>query len=151
MEVTPEVEPGTSLVLPQSGVLVDLADERQVTMAYQDIKSLKDAVMDADRRLREALKEISTVKGSKTFYIDGLGKVELRGGDRTEYDAMAVEEGLRELGCPEDVIREIVVETISYKVDGNRARRAASANPDYARVIEGARRTVETLPSVLVT
>jgi len=149
--VEPEVEPGTALVLPTSGVVVDLADERQVTMAYQDIKALKDAVMDADRRLREAFKEISSLKGSKTFYIDGLGKIELRGGDRTEYDAQAIEDGLRDLGCPEDVIREIVVETISYKVDGNRARRAASANPDYARVIEDARRTVETLPSVLIT
>jgi hypothetical protein len=145
-----EAESGTNLVLPESGVVVDLEDEREVTLAYRDLRNLKDAVLQAERRLKEAFKEIAAVKGTKTFYIDGLGKVELRGGERVEYDAKEVEEGLRALGCPEDILREIVVETVTYKVDGNRARRAASANPEYARVIENARTTVETLPSVSI-
>lgn len=146
-----EEQPTTDLVVRPLGLVVDLDDERQVTIAYRDLRELKEAVLDAERRLKEALKEASLRLGTKTFYLDGVGKVELRGGERVEYDAKEVEDGLRDLGCPEDVIREIVIEQVTWKVDGNRARRAASANPDYARVIEGARRTVETLPSVLIT
>lgn len=146
-----EQEPATELVLPYSREIIDLTSEHDVTRAYKELRDLKNAVLDADRRLREALREVSATRGTKTFYVDGVGKVELRGDTRTEYDAQEVEDGLRALGCPEDIIREIVVETITYKVDGNRARRAASANPEYAKVIENAKTTVETLPSVLIT
>lgn len=144
-------EDGGALVLPQSGVVVDLSSEREVVLAYRDLRDLKTAIAQAERMLKEALQHQASLRGTKTFYIDGVGKVELRGDQRVEYDAKEVEEGLRELGCPEDIIREIVVETITYKVDGNRARRAIAANPDYARVLENARRITEVLPSVLIT
>lgn len=139
------------IVLPVSGVLVNLEDEREVAIAYRELRELKNQINQAERRLREALAERSHVLATKTFYIDGVGKVELRGDTKVEYDAKEIEDGLRELGCPEDVIREIVIETVTYKVDGNRARRAAGANPEYARVIENARTVVETLPSVLIS
>lgn len=141
----------TAIVLPASGVLVNLESEKEVAIAYRDLRELKIAIAQAERRLKEALVERSQVLATKTFHIEGVGKVELRGDSRVEYDAKEVEDGLRALGCPEEVIREIVVETITYKVDGNRARRAASANPDYARVIESAKTVVETLPSVLIS
>jgi hypothetical protein len=141
----------TAIVLPASGVLVNLESEKEVAIAFRDLRELKTAISQAERRLKEALLERSHVLATKTFHIEGVGKVELRGSERVEYDAKEVEDGLRALGCPEEVIREIVVETVTYKVDGNRARRAAAANPEYARVIENARTVVETLPSVLIT
>lgn len=147
-----EPDPGMALVLPASGVLVNLADEREIAIAYRDLRKLKEQVAEAERILREAMRARSEVLATKTFHIDGLGKVELRGGTRVEWpDPQALEEDLRGVGCPEDVIREIVVEQITWRVDGNRARRAAGANPAYAEVIERHKRVTEPLPSVLIT
>lgn len=147
-----EIEPGMALVLPATGVLVNLADEREITIAYRDLKDLKEKVLDAERVLREAMRARSEVLATKTFHIDGVGKVELRGSTRVDWpDPQALEEDLRGIGCPEDVIREIVVEQVTWKVDGNRARRAAGANPAYAEVIERHKRVTEPLPSILIT
>ena len=147
-----EIEPGMALVLPATGILVNLADEREITIAYRDLKDLKEKVLDAERVLREAMRARSEVLATKTFHIDGVGKVELRGSTRVDWpDPQALEEDLRGVGCPEEVIREIVVEQVTWKVDGNRARRAASANPAYAEVIESHKRVTEPLPSILIT
>ena len=149
----PEViEPGSALVLPASGVLVNLEDEREIAIAYRDLRELKDKVLEAERILREAMRYRSEVLATKTFHIEGVGKVELRGSTRIDWpDPQALENDLREVGCPEDVIREIVVEQVTWKVDGNRARRAAGANPAYAAVIEKHKRVTEPLPSVHIT
>lgn len=145
-------ETSQALVLPQSGVLVNLQDEREIAIAWKDLRTLKDQVLEAERILKEAMRERSYVLATKTFHIEGVGKVELRGGTRVDWpDPLAVESDLRKVGCPEDVIREIVVEQITWKVDGNRARRAASANPTYAEVIEKHKRVTEPLPSVHIT
>ena len=139
------------LVLPSSGVVVNLESEKEVATAYRDLRELKTQIAQAERVLKEALIERSRILATKTLYIDGVGKVELRGDTRVEYNAQEIEDGLRALACPEEVIRELVVETVSYKVDGNRARRAASANPDYAKVIENAKTVIDVLPSILIT
>jgi len=146
-------EPGSSLaVMPLTGVVVNLESEREIAIAYKDLRDLKDKVLEVERLLKEALRYRSEALGTKTFHIEGVGKVELRGGTRVDWpDPQALEEELRAVGCPEDVIREIVVEQISWKVDGNRARRAAGANPVYAEVIEKHKRVTEPLPSVLMT
>lgn len=147
-----EPDPGMALVLPASGVIINLASETEISMAYRDLRKLKEQVIDAERVLREALRARSEVLATKTFHIDGVGKVELRGSTRVEWpDPQALENDLREVGCPEDVIREIVVEQITWKVDGNRARRAAGANPEYAAVIEKHRIVTEPLPSIHIS
>jgi hypothetical protein len=150
-----EQDPGTGTsvaLMPATGVVVNLEDEREIAIAYRDLRKLKDQVLETERVLREAMRYRSEVLATKTFHIEGVGKVELRGSTRVDWpDPQALEEDLRGVGCPEDVIREIVVETVSWKVDGNRARRAAGANPAYAEVIEKHKRTIEPLPSVLIT
>ena len=147
-----EPDPGMALVLPTSGVVVNLGDEREIAIAMRDLLSLKEAVREAERVLREAMRARSEVLATKTFHIDGVGKVELRGSTRVEFpDPQALEDDLRAVGCPEDVIREIVVEQVTWKVDGNRARRAAGANPAYAEVIERHKKVTEPLPSVHIT
>lgn len=149
----PVEEPGTEIaIMPLTGVMVNLESEREIAIAYKDLRELKDKVLEAERLLKEALRYRSEALGTKTFHIEGVGKVELRGGTRVDWpDPQALEEELREVGCPEDVIREIVVEQITWKVDGNRARRAAGANPVYAEVIEKHKRVTEPLPSVHMT
>jgi hypothetical protein len=146
-----EQEPGTELVLPHSFELINLEDERAITAAYRELSELKGKVVQAERILREAIAAQASRRGTKTFHVEGVGKVEVKGGEKVEYLADVVEQGLRELDCPEEVIREIVIETVSHRVDGHRARRAAAANPEYAKVIEKARIVREQIPSVLIT
>ena len=126
-----EGEHSTALVLPGSGCSLTSRTRTEIAVAIRDVQKFKAQVAEADRRLREALAERASVLGTKTLYVDGVGKFELKGGQEVHYDAHAIEEGLRELGCPEEVIREVVVETITYKVDGRRAKSAAAANPEY--------------------
>ena len=143
-------EPGTSIALmPMTGVVVNLESEREIALAYRDLRELKEKVLETEKILREAMRYRSEALGTKTFHIEGVGKVELRGGTRVDWpDPQALEEELRGAGCPEEVIREIVVEQVSWKVDGSRARRASGANPVYAEIIEKHKRTIEPLPSV---
>lgn len=146
-----EVEYSTALVLAHTGELVDLTDERQVAKAYRDVQDIQRKLAEANRQLREALVERAAVLGTKTIYMDGIGKVELKGGQEVAYDELAIEEDLRKLGCPEEVIREIVKETVTYKVDGRRAKSAAAANPEYGKVIESHKVVIEKLPTVSIT
>jgi hypothetical protein len=146
----PQSEPSNALVIPTSGVLVNLENEREVAIAFRDLRKVRDELTHIDRILREALVARAELTGTKTFHIDGVGKIQIKGDTIVEYDAAAVEDGLRDLGCPENIIREIVKETITYKVDGNRARRAAAANPEYAKVIEAARTVYQKPPTVSI-
>lgn len=146
-----EVEQSTALVLAHTGELVDLSDERQVAKAFRDVQDIQRKLAEANRRLREALVEQAAIQGTKTMYLDGIGKVELKGGQEVTYDELAIEEDLRKLGCPEEVIREIVKETIIYKIDGRRAKSAAAANPEYGKVIESHKTVTEKLPTVSIT
>lgn len=81
--------------------------------------------------------------GTKTFQTD-YGKVELSGGETTDYDETALMAALRDAGCPEDRIAEAVVETVSYKVDKRVLRQLTAANPAYAAAAESAATKTET-------
>lgn len=148
----PEQEPGNALVLAHSGELVDLSDSRQAAKAFSEVQDLQAKLAEASRRIRDALGEHAKTIGTKTFYLDGIGKVEISKETETTFpDPLALAEHLRELGCPEETIEEIVVETISHKVDGRRAARAASVNEEYGRAVENAKQIVERTPYVKIT
>jgi len=146
-----EPEQSTALVLPASGVVVDLSNEREVAIACRDIKDVMAEFRRVDRLLREAMREHKRLRGTGTFYIEGVGKIEVKGDKETEYDAKVVEAELKAVGCPEEIIREIVVQTVDWKVDAVRAKQAAAANDDYARAIENGKVVREKLPTVTVT
>lgn len=146
-----EQRPANEIVLPQSGELINLEDERQVALAYREVAALDRKLYEAKIRLREALGERARVLGTKTMYIDGVGKVEVRGGEVRKYDEMAIESELRKANCPEEIIREIVVEIVSWQVDAKRAARAARANPEYAEIIARHTTVVEKTPSISIT
>lgn len=149
MSETPE--PSNALVIPTTGQLINLENERELAIAYRDVKNYRDELGRIDRILKDALAERKRILGTGTFYIEGVGKVEVKGEKITEYDPSIIEDGLRELDCPEEVIRQIVIEVVSYKVDGVRAKQAASANPAYAEVIERGKVVKEKLPSISIS
>lgn len=136
------------VILPHTGVVVDRSNENEVAAALSELRTLKDNIAAAERQLREALAERAAVLGTKTLHIPELGKVEVKGGTRITWDAEKLEDRLRQAGAPENLIREIIVEQVSYKVDARRAERAARANPEYAEAIEACREEEQTLPTV---
>lgn len=146
-----EQEHATEIVLAHSGQLVNLDDLTQVASAYEEVSRIKRALTEADRLIREAFAHHGRMNGTKTLYVEGVGKFEIKGAERTEWrDPLALADELRGAGMPEDVISEIVVETVSYKVNGRRAARAASANEVYARIIEDYKVIVERTPTISV-
>jgi hypothetical protein len=122
-----------------------------VAKAYRDVAELDRKLYEAKTQLRMALGERAKVLGTKTIYIEGVGKFEVKGSERKEYDPEAIERELREAGCPEEVLREIVVEQVSWRVDAVRASRAARANPEYAAIITKHTHITEQTPRISIT
>lgn len=89
-------------------------------------------------------------QGSKTLYLDGV-KVEVRGGSETVWDVQMLEEGLRYAGLPEDRLREVIKEEVTYSVNAREAKRVAGANEDYASVVRLSQTQVEKNPYVVVS
>lgn len=145
-----ELASGTALVLPDGQVL-DLSDVGSVLVAYDDLQRLKAVMREAEAKLKEALISHSSEFGKKSFQVDGVGKVEIKGGKQTVYDAQALKRTLKAAGMPEARIKEIVRETIEYKVMAVEAKRAARANPAYAEAIEKHSTVEEKVPTVTVT
>lgn len=131
------------LAVPGTGEIVNLDDESQCVAALAGLRDFESMIKEAKSALTNAIIERSRVLGSKTLHLDSGLKAEIRGGEETVYDAEEIEEGLRALGMPEDRIREIVIETVSYKVAAIEAKRAASANEEYGKVIDSAKMTIE--------
>lgn len=144
-----DTEHSTELVLAHSGQLVNLDDIKDVASAYEEVTRIKQALTEADRLIREAFAHHARMNGTKTLYVDGVGKFEVRGSERTEFrDPLAMAEELRDAGMPENVVSEIVVETVSHKVDARRAARASSVNEEYAAIIEKYKVTIERIPTI---
>lgn len=142
--------PGMELVVPGIGELVALDDPKQVSLALDAVRDLEWKLRAVKTELTRALVHASEVAGSKTLHLEGV-KVTIKSGFETVYDAEQIEIGLREAGMPEDRIRQIVKETVSYKVDANQAKQAAGANPAYAAVIDAHKETREIAPSASIS
>lgn len=131
------------LVVPGVGEVVDLSDEIACVEALVAVRNFESQIREAKAMLTAAIVERARVMGTQTLTLPNGSKASLRGGTETVYDATEIEENLRALGCPEERIREIVVEEISYKVSAREAKRAGAANSEYKAVIEGATETIE--------
>lgn len=142
--------PSTELAVPGIFEVVSLDDARAVAVALESLKDLRRQMRLAEAELTRALIYESQRQGTKTLHMEGV-KVVLKGGSITTYDAEAIETELREAGMPEDSIRLVVKETVSYVVDGVRAKAAASANPAYAKIIERHKTITEREASATIT
>jgi hypothetical protein len=100
--------------------------------------------------LRDAMNVRSGLLGTKTIYVEGVGKVEIKNATETIWDIDKLEKGLRRAGMPDEVIGEIIVPTTEYKVNAVRAKQAAAANKKYERAIARAQTVREKLPTVSI-
>ena len=140
---------GRELVVPGIGEIVPLDDPQKVAFALDGIRDLERNLKEIKSELTAAIVEASKVQGTKTLHLDGLDAI-VKSGTKVEYDPIAIELGLREAGMPEERIREIVKETVSYSVDAVKAKQAAGANPAYAAVIAANQQTIESPPYVTI-
>jgi hypothetical protein len=138
-----------SLVTP-TGQIIDLANTAEVALAYGDLQQMKRMIREVEGVLKGTLLAHSASIGKKTFEL-GENKVEIKGGTEKVFDAQGLKRALKEVGCPDERISEIVRETISYKVAAVEARQAAAANPDYAAAVEAHTTIEEKAPTVTVT
>lgn len=136
------------LVVPGTGEVIDLEDEIACCRALHDLNRMEQMIRTAKRELAYAITERSRVLGTKTITLPSGEKAQVGSDRETVYDAQAIEEGLRAAGMPEQRIQEIIETTVTTRVRAVEAKRAAAANPEYARVIETNRREHEKTPSV---
>jgi hypothetical protein len=133
----------TSLPIPVTGEVVDLADYQSCARALDSIRDIEYQLRTAKAALSDAIAQEAARRGVKSLELGDGRKAVVGGGTTVEYDAEQMEIGLRTAGMPEDRIREIVEETVTYKVKAGEAKRAAGANPDYAVVVDACRREIE--------
>jgi hypothetical protein len=138
------------LMVPGIGEVVALDNPAQVAVALDGIRDLERQLRLVKDELTNALVYASQVQGTKTLHLEGV-KATIKSGTETVYDAEEIEQGLREAGMPEERIREIVVETITYAVAAVKAKQAAGANPAYEAVIEAHKRVEEKKPYVTIS
>lgn len=142
-------EPGQDIVLPHSGEVIRAEDATACVVALDDLRSMERHIAQAKRALSDAIAAECRRQGTKSIKIKGGRRAEIRGGPEKAYDAEALERDLRALGMPEERLREIVTETVTYGVSAKEAKRAAGANEDYARAVE--RNTTEIERPISVT
>jgi hypothetical protein len=123
-------------VIPTTGELIDLTSPEACASALTELRDLDQRLRAARRELTAALAEYAATIGARTFRLEDGTSVTVGADRETVYDAPAIEQGLRDAGMPEARIREIVVETVTYKIDAVKAKQAARANDAYAAVID---------------
>jgi hypothetical protein len=140
--VSGELEPlTTSIVVPFTGEYVELDEPVQVALALETVRRLKRDLDEARVVLEDALRFESERAGTRTLHLGELTAV-VSGGEKVEYDAEELGHQLRRAGLPEARLSELIVETVSYKVDQRVARSVAASNPRYAGALERCRRVV---------
>jgi hypothetical protein len=143
-------ETSTELVVPGIGTVVDLTSVESCAIALDDIRDFERQYRYIKQELTEALVKASETEGTKTLHFPG-GTATVKTGEEWVYDSEEIELGLRAAGMPEHRIREIVKETVVYKVDAVRAKAAQSANPAYDLVIGDNKKLELKSPSVSIS
>lgn len=139
--VADQVKQAPTLTVPFTGELVDLNDPNQVGRALQSLDDARRQLDELRQFLGAVLRLEARRQGTKTLHLDGLDAV-ISGGKRVEYDAVELLARLRGEAIPEGRLAEVVVETVSYKVNVREVNRLVAANPAYAAAAAGARTTV---------
>jgi hypothetical protein len=135
------------LAVPE--VLLDVMTGEVLPATTDNAHQVLVAIREREQQLREVkaavtafMLEQARVQGTKTFHASA-GDVVLSGGSAIEYDPDALADCLREAGCPEPRIDEVVVAEITHKVNRSVLRQLTGANEDYRAAAELAERTVE--------
>lgn len=139
-EASTEIVVPDEILNPLNGQLVKSTDMPAVAETLQALRRHQEQVRGVISDFTQAALAESQRQGSKTLQADGL-KIEIRGGSEVEWDVGTLLE-LRDLGLPEARYGQLVTEVVSYKVNGSVARQIAGARPEYADVIERAKRHI---------
>jgi hypothetical protein len=135
------VEEHPELVMPITGVVVDLREPHQVAEALDHLVDITSRLTELRGVLTDALRLEAHKQGTKTLHLDKLTAV-ISGGERVEYDGPELRVRLTEAGLPADRVNEAVAEIVSYKPDGRVLKQLAGANDEYEKIIEGCRTVV---------
>ena len=129
------------LVIPMTGEVVPLDQPDQVAVALDDVRRYKRDLDQVRIVLEDALRFESERAGTRTLHLTGMDAV-VTGGERVEYDAEELARELSAAGLPPERLGELIVATVSYRVDQRVARSVAASNPRYAAALERCRRVV---------
>ena len=142
-------EPSREIVVPGIGEIVNLDDPPAVAAALGSVRDLEGHLREIKSVLTGSLVTASEKLGTRTLHLENCSVTVKSGGSKV-YDPIAIEQGLRDAGMPEERIRLIVKETVSYSVDAVKAKQAAAANALYRQVIENNSHTEEKPPYVTI-
>lgn len=124
------------VILPGTGELVRVEDPEGVAEALGTIDALIEQLKAAKRAVTEAAIEQSMELGTRTLTLEDGRKVVLTSAEATVYDPDELRVALLEAGMPDARVDEIVVPTVTYRVNASKAKAAAGANPSYKQAIE---------------
>lgn len=125
-----------TLVVPGTGELLRMGTADEAAAAFDRLSELQGELALVKRYVTDRLTELAKLYGKQTMPLSDGRKVTLSSGTTTTYDADAIYADLIDAGMPEERIREIVEETVTYRVKAAQAKQAAAANPAYAEIIE---------------
>jgi hypothetical protein len=140
-------EVGGLVVIPGTGEVIEIADPAVVAYGLERIRELERELGDVKAEFVRAIRAESERQGKRTLYLGE--RVATVTGGYPVYDHLRLEDALRDAGLPEQRIREAVVETVTYKPNGNVLRQLRGASDAYASAIDAAR-TGETRVGVKV-
>ena len=138
-----------SLTLP-TGEIVDLADADSCAKALAAVREIEAHVREVKGAIIEALSEEAKRRGENVIELSDGSRVQVKRNYEISWDTEKLENDLMALGMPEERIREIVVQEVTYSVKAVEANKAAKANPEYAKVIESARSETERRPTISI-
>jgi hypothetical protein len=135
------VEENPEIVMPLTGVLVDLRNPAEVADALDQLTDIRHRLKNLTDTLTDALRLEAHKQGTKTLHLEGLDAV-ISGGERVEYDGQRLQSELIRAGLPIDRVNEAVAEIVTYKPDGRVLKQLAGANHDYRAIIDSCRQVV---------
>lgn len=139
----PERQQAAQFPNPLTGEVVDRNDVDQLAALLEQLRAHQRRVRSFTNEVQEMIVELARVAGTKTIHLQGGRKAVVAGGPEVEWDVPTLMEGLLEAGLPQERLNELVTIEQTYKVNANVAKSIAGSNPDYARVIDEAKSTVD--------
>lgn len=104
-------------------------------------RQFRNQILDSVKACEAVLIEESRRQGTKTLHLS-TGTAAISGGQELTWDLEALGR-LRATGLPEPRWDELVVATVTYKVNAAVAKQLEAANPLYAEIIASARSYTE--------
>lgn len=132
------LEAGPEVMVPFSGELLDLRDLPRVAQTLAEVRDLKTQLDRLRSLLEDILRLESARQGTKTLHL-GEFDAEVSGGSKTTFDTERLAVLLTEAGMSEQRLGELIITTVTEKVDMRVAKQVASANPAYAIAIAACR------------